>query len=269
MRLHSLRSLAVVPFAALFWLAGEAARAEIPVDLELVLAVDVSGSMDDDEHVLQRQGYVEAFRHPLVIGAITSGILGRIAVTYVEWAGPASQVVTVAWRIIDGEDSARAFANVLSDAPIAYIRGTSISGGLAHAATLFTGNGIEGTRRVIDISGDGANDRGVPVELARDVVLARGLIINGLPLMLKPRLYYWTGGKTGLDDYYWDCVVGGSGAFVIAVTEKSQMAVAIRRKLVLEIAGARPRLLPAAAHARRATSDCLIGEKIRRSRDFE
>lgn len=268
MRLGFLRSLAAVPFAALFWLADEAARAETPVDLELVLAVDVSGSMDDDEHVLQRQGYVEAFRHPLVISAITSGILRRIAVTYVEWAGPASQVVTVGWRIIDGGDSARAFANALSDAPIAYIRGTSISGGLAHAATLFTDNGIEGTRRVIDISGDGANNRGVPVELARDVVLARGIVINGLPLLLKPRLYYWTGGA-GLDDYYRDCVVGGPGAFVIAVTEKSQMAVAIRRKLVLEIAGARPRLLPAAAHARRATSDCLIGEKIRRARNFE
>ena len=177
MRLHFLRSLAAAPFAALFWLSGEAARAEVPVDLELVLAVDVSGSMDDDEHVLQRQGYVEAFRHPLVIGAITSGILGRIAVTYVEWAGPASQVVTVAWRIIDGGDSARAFANALSDAPIAYIRGTSISGGLAYAATLFAGNGIEGTRRVIDISGDGANNMGKPVEAAR----ARASIVLPTP----------------------------------------------------------------------------------------
>ncbi len=263
-----LRSLAAVPFAALFWLADEAARAEIPVDLELVLAVDVSGSMDDDEHVLQRQGHVEAFRHPLVISAITSGILGRIAVTYVEWAGPASQVVTVAWRIIDGEDSARAFANALAGAPIAYIRGTSISGGLAYAATMFKNNGIEGTRRVIDISGDGANNRGVPVELARDVVLARGIVINGLPLLLKPRLYYWTGGA-GLDDYYRDCVVGGPGAFVIAVTEKSQLARAIRRKLVLEIAGVRARLFHAKVPALRAKVDCLIGEKIRRSRDFE
>ena len=272
MHLHFLPSLAVLSHACLLWLAGvdAATGAEAAVDVELVLAVDVSGSMDGDELVLQRYGYVAAFRHPEVIGAITSGFLGRIAVTYVEWAGPASQVVTVPWRIVDGEASARAFADILDDAPTAFIRGTSISGGLEFSASLFSGNGFEGTRRVIDISGDGANKQGIPVELARDRALARGIAINGLPLLLKPRLYLWTGGA-GLDDYYRDCVIGGPGAFVIPVTEKSQMARAIRRKFVLEIAGVRARLFLANAHAPafRAKVDCFIGEKIYRSRDLE
>ena len=130
-------------------------------------AVDVSGSMDEEEHILQRQGFVAAFRHPEVINTIMSGFIGRIAVTYVEWAGPVSQVVTVPWRIVDGKDSAGAFADILADEPIAFIRGTSISGGIEFAAGLFADNGIEGTRRVIDVSGDGANNMGEPVEAAR------------------------------------------------------------------------------------------------------
>ena len=215
-----LRPLATL-WCVLFWLAAvnAASAAEAAVDIELVLAVDVSGSMDDDELVLQRYGYVAALRHADVIDAIRSGFLGRIAVIYVEWAGPYSQVVTVPWRIIDGEASAREFAAILDDAPTAFIRGTSISGGLEFSAKLFDDNGIDGTRRVIDVSGDGANKQGIPVEVARDSVLARGIVINGLPLLLKPRLYEYVGGG-GLDDYYDDCVIGGPGAFVIAVTER-------------------------------------------------
>ena len=270
MHRHFLRSLAVLTNVFFFWLAAvdAAAGAETAVDLELVLAVDVSGSMDEDEHTLQRRGYVAAFHHPQVINAITSGFLGRIAVTYVEWAGPTSQVVTVPWRIIDGEARARAFADDLAAAPIAFIRGTSISGGLAFSASLFNRNGIEGTRRVLNVSGDGANNQGIPVEMARDNVLAQQIVINGLPLLLKPRLSYWIAG-VGLDDYYWDCVIGGPGAFVAPVIEENQLARAIRRKLVLEIAGVRARLFHAKAPALRAKVDCLIGEKIRRSRDFE
>ena len=267
--MHPLRSLAAL-WCVFVWLAAvdAASAAEEAVDIELVLAVDVSGSMDDDELVLQRYGYVAAFRHAEVIDAIRSGFLGRIAVIYVEWAGPYSQVVTVPWRIVDGEASARAFAAILDDAPTAFIRGTSISGGLAFSARLFDDNGIDGTRRVIDVSGDGANRQGIPVEVARDSVLARGIVINGLPLLLKPRLYFWTGGG-GLDDYYNDCVIGGPGAFVIAVTEKSQLARAIRRKMVLEIADATARPFLANAHAPRAKVDCFIGEKIYRSREIE
>ena len=166
--------IAVLSAVILFCLAtfNAAARAETAVDLELIVAVDVSGSMDEEEHVLQRQGFVAAFRHPEVINTIMSGFIGRVAVTYVEWAGPVSQVVTVPWRIIDGKDSAGAFADILADEPIAFIRGTSISGGIEFAAGLFTDNGIEGTRRVIDVSGDGANNMGEPVEAAANSIIS-------------------------------------------------------------------------------------------------
>ena len=120
----------------------------------------------------------------------------------------------------------------------------------------------------VDVSGDGANNMGKPVEAARDQVLAQGIVINGLPLMLSPRLYYWTGGA-GLEDYYRDCVIGGPGAFVIPVTKKPHLALAIRRKLVLEIAAPRARIQYAAAPAPRAKVDCFIGEKIRQSREYE
>ncbi len=244
---------------------GRAASAERIVDLELVLAVDVSGSMDADEHRLQRQGYVSAFRHPGVLDAIKSGFLGRIAVTYFEWAGPRSQVITVPWTVIHNAKSADAFADILATRPIAVIRGTSISGGLLYGLTLFNGNGFSASRRVIDISGDGANNRGEPVVMARDFVVGHGITINGLPLMLKE---YW-GDGTDLDTYYRDCVIGGPSAFVIAVNQQNQMARAIRRKLVLEIAGRRNPLVPARLSLVRGPTDCLVGEKQRLQRDFE
>ena len=121
---------------------------------------------------------------------------------------------------------------------------------------------------MIDVSGDGANNMGEPVEAARDQALAQGIVINGLPLLLKPRLYFWTGGA-GLDDYYRDCVIGGPGSFVIPVTKESHLARAIRRKLLLEIAGPRARLHYADAPAPRTKVDCFIGEMIRRSRELE
>ena len=214
-------TLAVLTVVIFFSLAAihAVAKAETAVDLERVLAVDVSGSMDEEEHILQRQGYVAAFRHPEVINTIMSGFIGRIAVTYVEWAGPVSQVVTVPWRIVDGKDSAGSFADILADEPIAFIRGTSISGGIEFAAGLFADNGIEGTRRVIDVSGDGANNMGEPVQAARDQALTQGIVINGLPLLLKPRSYFLTDGA-GLDDYFRDCVIGGPGSFVIPSRKK-------------------------------------------------
>ena len=234
------------------------------VDLELVLAVDVSGSMDEDEKLLQRGGYVEAFLHDELIRTVTSGPHGRIAVAYVEWAGPASQTVIVPWRIIDGRPSAEELAGELASAPTARIRGTSISGALLFSAGLFEGNGLEGPRRVIDISGDGPNNMGLPVVPSRDAVLARGIVINGLPVTLKA-------GSTGglgpgqLDIYYEDCVIGGPGAFILSVQDPGRFAEAIRRKLVLEIAGPAPALVPAALPAQSARVDCLIGEKTRPS----
>lgn len=232
------------------------------VDLELVLAVDVSGSMDQDERQLQRSGYVAALNHPEVVAAIASGFRGRIAVTLVEWAGPSSQKVVVPWRLIDGQAAADQVAAELAAAPSARIRGTSISGALVFAASQFGASPYQGERQVIDVSGDGPNNMGPPVVPARDAVVARGIAINGLPLMLK------TGGAFGanipLDLYYRDCVIGGPGAFHLPVQKMDQFAEAIRRKLVLEIAGRTPEVLPAAATQVQASAiDCLIGEKTR------
>lgn len=266
--------LCIFALAALcftFALGGEAVlAASAKVDLELVLAVDVSGSMDDDEHYLQRKGYEDAFRHPQIVAAISSGYHGRIALTYVEWAGPSSQVVTVPWRIIKDRQSANAFADRLAETPIAFIRGTSISGGLAFAASLFDDNEYDGFRRVIDVSGDGPNNMGMPVRPVRDRVVARGITINGLPLVLKPYASLRYAG-VDLDAYYRDCVIGGRGAFTVAVDDPALLAKSIRRKLVLEIAGRIPRIAPAASvhfvaqFANR--SDCMIGEKMRQDWD--
>lgn len=232
-----------------------------PVDLELVLAVDISRSMDADEQALQRNGYVQAFRHEEVIEAISTGPHGRIAVSYVEWAGPAYQQVLVPWTVIDGAPAARAFADRLAAAPISRERGTSIANGLLFVGPTFEGNGFAGSRRVIDVSGDGPNNMGAPVETARDPLVAQGVTINGLPIMIKR-----AGGFASienLDIYYEDCVIGGPGAFLVTVTDIKNLASAIRRKLVLEIA-ARPALLQKVAEAETEPRvDCMIGERLR------
>ncbi|MGD9509838.1 MAG: DUF1194 domain-containing protein, partial [Geminicoccaceae bacterium] len=235
--------------------------APLPVDLELVLAVDVSGSMDRGEQALQRRGYVEAFVHPEVTAAILSGPYGRIAATYVEWAGPGLQRVTVPWTLLETPEAAEGFAAGISEVPPVRYRGTSISAIVTFAAPLFDDNGFEGLRRVIDVSGDGPNNAGSPVTVTRDAAVASGIIINGLPIQLSP------GGPFGLGAgdlaaYYRDCVIGGPGAFVIPVTEEGQLLEAIRRKLILEIAGTSDAIVPVAATA--TTSDCLVGERLRR-----
>lgn len=238
------------------------ARAE-SVDLELVLAVDVSRSMDFEEQELQRDGYAAAFRHPEVLAAIASGPLGRIAVTYVEWGGPDIQVVMVPWTIIVGPGDALAFADRIEAAEMLRERGTSISGALEFASGLFSSSDIEGLRRTIDVSGDGPNNMGLPVTQARDKAVAAGITINGLPIMLRPGGGFGVYGIRELDIYYEDCVIGGPGAFIVTVDNPSQFPAAIRRKLVLEIAGAPPppQLMPVVATAARI--DCLIGEKRR------
>jgi hypothetical protein len=235
------------------------------VDLELVLAVDVSRSMDPSEQRLQKQGYLEALKHPEVIAAIRSGFLGRIAVTYVEWAGPGAHRVVVPWAMIDGPETATAFADSIAAEPVGFLHGTSISGALLFSLGLFEPNGFEGARKVIDVSGDGPNNMGYPVLQVRDTVLQRGITINGLPIMLHDD---YLGGYSipNLDVYYEDCVIGGPGAFLVTIESIDRIAEAIRRKLVLEIAGAEPEVIPAAGSlAQRAPRiDCLIGEKLRR-----
>jgi hypothetical protein len=250
----------ILAFVLLFSAVPASAK-ETDVDLELVLAVDVSGSMDRDEQELQRDGYVEAFRYPEVLSAISTGMLGRIAVSYVEWAGPTNQTVIVPWTVIDGAESGRRFAERLAAAPISRYRGTSISGSLAFAAPIFDNNGFSGARRVIDISGDGPNNMGMPVLVAREPVVASGITNNGLPIMIKrPNGFY---SIEQLDIYYEDCVIGGPGAFLVAVQSRDMFASAIRRKLVLEVAGGPSAVIPAAQTFRTPRIDCLVGEKLR------
>ncbi|MHA1554717.1 MAG: DUF1194 domain-containing protein, partial [Alphaproteobacteria bacterium] len=157
-------------------LAGAPALAQTEVDLELVLAVDVSRSMEAEERLLQRDGYVSAFRHADVVRAIEQGLTGRIAVTYVEWAGPGLTRIVMPWTVLANGRDAEAFAGALSAEPPRMERGTSISGGLDFARSLFDANNVTGLRRVIDVSGDGANNGGRPVTLARDDALARGIV---------------------------------------------------------------------------------------------
>jgi hypothetical protein len=259
--MSALRSLAVA--AVLVPLSDIASPQELDVDLELVLAVDVSRSMDPTEQDLQKSGYVAALQHSEVIAAIRAGFLGRIAVTYVEWAGPGSQTVIAPWTVIEDEESARALAQTISGRPVSYLRGTSISGALAYTASLFDGNGFRGARQVIDVSGDGPNNMGFPVLQARDAVLERGITINGLPIMLHAD-YFGGYSIRELDIYYEDCVIGGPGAFLITVENIDRIAEAIRRKLVLEIAGQPALIMPAQFEERPPRIDCLIGEKLRR-----
>ncbi|HET7716507.1 MAG TPA: DUF1194 domain-containing protein [Bauldia sp.] len=241
------------------------AIAQVEVDLELVLAVDISRSMDYEEQQLQREGYVEALRHPEVIEAIRSGAVGRIAVTYVEWAGPFHQAMVVPWTIVSNLAEAEAFAAQVAAAPLVRERGTSISQGLDFASGLFASSGAAGYRRAIDVSGDGPNNMGVPVAPVRDRIVAEGITINGLPIMLKTSYAFGPYSIPNLDVYYEDCVIGGPGAFMITVDDPARFAIAIRRKLVLEIAGLmpEPRLMKATSVTPEPRVDCMIGEKQR------
>lgn len=230
------------------------------VDVELVLAVDVSWSMDIDEQRLQREGYVAALRDPDIIAAIRKGDLGVVAITYVEWAGVGLERTVVPWSLVSDEATAASLADKLEAAPIGRLRRTSISSALSHVATLFQ-NEFDGLRRVIDISGDGPNNMGMLVTSARDDVLAQGITINGLPIMIKRG---GTGGYFQIEDldlYYEDCVIGGSGAFMITVDDAQRFQEAIRRKLILEIAGLSPRAIPAQFAVREPRVDCAVGEK--------
>jgi Protein of unknown function (DUF1194) len=235
------------------------------VDAELVLAVDVSYSMDPEEQALQREGYIAGLTSREFMQALRGGMHGRVAVTYFEWAGPFDQKIVVPWRLIDGPEAADAFANEIARAPYRRASRTSISGALNFAKPLFDGSGYRGVRRVVDISGDGSNNSGPLVTLVRDDVVASGITINGLPIMLK-RPNSFTMDLERLDIYFEDCVIGGPGAFVIPIRERHQFKEAIRTKLVLEIAGRtpEPRVIPAQTRPPRIS--CTIGEQMWRER---
>ncbi|CCV11281.1 DUF1194 domain-containing protein [Mesorhizobium sp. STM 4661] len=231
----------------------------IAVDVELVLAVDISQSMDENEFALQRAGYVEALRHPDFIKAVRSGTTGRIALAYFEWAGTVRDDAVIAWQVIDGTESANAFADRIEARPFRSFRGTSISGALAFGTELLDEAAFDATRSVIDISGDGPNNIGLPVTKTRDTAVAKGIVINGLPILisLSPTFSH-------LDRYYAECVTGGAGSFVLPIYAASEFTTAIRRKLILEVSGiagpwARPVRIDAAAPI-----DCLQGERDRR-----
>lgn len=241
-RIRRAIGLILIAFPALAGIGGlSSARAEEAVDLELVLAVDISGSVDFHEARLQRDGYVAAMASAEVAAAVAGGVLGRIAVAYVEWAGGEQQSRILDWRLIDGPAAARAFAEALAAAPQSRGRYTSIAAAILFALPMFDGNGFTGTRRVIDISGDGPNNTGPDVTGARDRAVAAGITINGLPIV-NDRPEPFGGAKLpDLDAYYRGCVVGGPGAFIVVARDFPDFARAVRRKLVLEIAGARPR----------------------------
>jgi Protein of unknown function (DUF1194) len=240
---------------------NETRSAAVPVDVELVLAVDISYSMDPEEQALQREGYIAALTSVEFMQALKQGMHGKVAVTYFEWAGQSEQRVVVPWRLIEGPESADAFVGEIARAPMRRAARTSISGALLFGAYLFEGSGYRGVRRVIDISGDGTNNNGPLVALTRDDVLAKGITVNGLPIMLN-RANFGGVDLPELDIYFEDCVIGGPGAFVVPIREREKFKEAIRTKLILEVAGRtpEPRIVPAAANAPRVS--CTIGERM-------
>jgi Protein of unknown function (DUF1194) len=231
------------------------------VDVELVLAVDVSYSMDMDELALQREGYALAIVSKEFLQALKTGPNGKISVTYFEWAASSDQKIIIPWRVIDGPETADAVAAEILKTPIRRASRTSISGAINFAMPLFDENPHRGIRRVIDISGDGPNNNGSPVTVARDAAVEKGVIINGLPIMVKEPSYS-TMDIGNLDLYYEDCVIGGPGSFVVTIKEREKFKEAIRTKLVLEIAGRTPErpIIPVAEKEPRV--NCMIGEKI-------
>lgn len=246
------------------------------VDVELVLAVDVSLSMSPDELVIQRDGYAAALMDPAVLAAILDGAHGKIAVAYLEWAGSTVQQMVVPWSVIASPEDARAFVAKMTATPPRSARRTSISAAIEFAAAQFENSGFRSMKRVIDVSGDGPNNQGAPVHLTRNRIVAAGITINGLPLMTNGGGMTTAYDITNLDKYYADCVIGGPGAFVIPVNDWSQFPEAIRRKLVLELADSRhplrtameaefPPVLPAATAF---VTDCEIGEKMWNNRSW-
>lgn len=233
------------------------------VDVELILAVDVSYSMDMDELAIQREGYAQAIQSKEFLQALKAGPNGRIAVTYFEWAASGDQKIIIPWRLIEGPESADAVAAEIMKTPVRRASRTSISGAIGFAMPLFDEDPYHGLRRVIDISGDGPNNNGGPVTIARDTALEKGIVINGLPIMVKEPSYS-TMDIDNLDFYYEDCVVGGPGSFVIAIKDREKFKEAIRTKLLMEVAGRTPErpVVRIADKDKEPRVNCMIGEKI-------
>ncbi|WP_375459650.1 DUF1194 domain-containing protein [uncultured Enterovirga sp.] len=272
MRLSRIRRIMLAAIVLLGWAQSPVARAETEVDLALVIAVDISFSMDPEEQALQREGFIQAFRSPAVHDAIRRGMIGRIGVTYVEWAGASDQRVVLPWAIVDGPDSAAAFAAELSLKPTRRASRTSISGAIDFARQQLAQSDLAPTRKVIDVSGDGPNNQGRAVTLARDEAIESGITINGLPVMVKDPGYF---DITDLDLYFRECVIGGPGAFMVPVRSREQFVEAVKTKIIMEVA-ARPvpgraaerdgagLVIPAQAPGR--SPNCYAGESQWRDR---
>jgi hypothetical protein len=233
------------------------AGAEPQLDLALVLAVDISSSMETEEQNLQRTGFAEAFRSSLVHDVIRNGPMGRIAVTYVEWSGSKDQTILVPWTVIDSPEKARSFADHLAGKPTRQAGMTSISAAIDFSRELFVDVGRIAARRVIDVSGDGPNNDGRKIALARDDAVAEGIVINGLPIMFARTV--GSAEMEGLDVYYRECVIGGVGSFMIPLHDPEQFAMVIRTKIMREIAGLEEgmaKLVPA-----QGIMNCVTGER--------
>lgn len=229
------RSLIAAAGAASFGRIAPA-RADEPVDVALVLAVDVSRSIDEDEARLQREGYRSAITDPKVVEAIRGGMLGSVALCYIEWAGIEYQRTVIPWTRIATQGDADGWAATLAQAPRASLSWTSISGAIEASRRAMGECPHEATRKVIDVSGDGVNNSGPPAEMARDRAVADGITINGLPI-LNDRPTFGRAPPVPLDIYYRDSVIGGQGAFMIAAEDFEAFGNAVRRKLIREIAG--------------------------------
>ncbi len=259
--------------------SGTALAAE-RVDLELVLAIDVSRSIDEVEARMQREGTAAALRDKQVIRAIKGGVLGKIAVAYIDYSSRSFAEVVVDWRVIASEKDAFDFANLLSETPLTFGRRTSISDAIEQAGQMIERNDFQGTRRIIDISGDGPNNWGNLVNQARDAALGRRITINGLPIINERPGFGNRFSLPDLDRYYQGCVIGGPGAFLVVAKDFKDFARAIRRKLIFEIAGAQPNRRQPLLHrvaegplgggtAYRYPKGCDIGERMWQGiRDF-
>lgn len=235
-RLQSMKSAIALVAMLLFTLGlaslataqtGGVGRADTTVDVNLVLAIDASGSVDDDRFELQKRGFAAAFRDPKVLQAIRAGDHKSIAVFMLQWTGPPLQEVMVPWTLVSDERSAAVLAAVIEATPRRLMGGgTSISGAIDYSVKAMAASPYRGTRRVIDISGDGSNNLGRPAEQARNEAVRAGIRINGLPILAV---------EPDLDQYFRQNVIGGPGAFVIAVKSYDQFAEAILRKLITEI----------------------------------
>ena len=234
-----MRSIVIAALISMILGAATAAARAEQVDLQLILAADVSRSVDPDEFRLQREGYAAAFTNPKVLQAIEAGPNRSIAVTFVEWSGSDAQRVVADWMIIRDEETGGGFANILLTAPRSFAGFTSISAAIDFSMKHFGASGVTSDRRVIDVSGDGTNNGGRPVNDARDEAVAAGVTINGLAIINQhpnPGYTAHTQPPEGLGEYYRRNVTGGPGSFVIVIEDFTTFSEAIVNKLVNEIA---------------------------------